>query len=416
MRLHYLLIFPLILLITVWMARMNSTEDSDYWVYQFHEGETAYEITRTDARMNTTELITSIPYIADFSLASIMPPEELAAAESFVASNSIMTDEEPSAEETYSFFNSPASPRLIQIVASPNKQTVAMFLRYMKCTNYPHTTCFGLNQIVLYTIATDEQHILWSVPIQAKTTFFPSSEDYSYVHSDGMAAVFISDLRWTPNQEAIVAQLEYNIYQTCDSPLVLIPIDTPENAFVLGNGDSSWAVSPNNYEVATIHQACSLNSLHPQYVFSVVRFDTSLSQVSRLSYPINLYLEHDNFSELYGGRIAYFRNMLVFQVLLRSPVNDIWVLATYDYRTGNFSWINGLPQNDYKYISGSSSAEHLILQDNEGYLWQLIPSSDSFTLVSLTHVPVTSWRFANDDELIIQFEGDDYYSVVNIPQ
>ena len=77
-----------IFLFSSWLLRpvhRDVRADLGYWVYQVTEEANEYEISRTPIPDGTTETVVVISKFPTFSLVSIMPPEEIAAAETFMS-------------------------------------------------------------------------------------------------------------------------------------------------------------------------------------------------------------------------------------------------------------------------------------------------------------------------------------------
>jgi hypothetical protein len=384
--------------------RTNAQDNPNYWVYQIVETETAFDVTRTNAQDGRVETVTTVPKTPDFNLLSIMPPEEFAVADDFLADSLYMNNPDFSPR---TFFDRPPDSFLRHIAVSPDGETIAMVVVHWIYALYPRMECFGVSQIVLVSVHTGEQQILWTLPLQAHNLYSLFCGQFN----DSMTEKYLQDLRWTPDQEALVVSIYYDRMDWYRN-LVMIPVANPENAFYVGNGVWGWAIAPDRREIITLSHRCGTKQ---EQAYNITTFDLDAGVISNNEYPLGT-LQVNRWP---GA--AYFRQNPIF------IINQDTSRPEYDLGGGGITFIDpdqpdrlplfnlAIVIGGYVELRSSLSSEVAVIQGEDDRLWRLILEQDTLKVLPLTNTPVTYWQFAGDAELVVQFAGDTRYTIIAIP-
>lgn len=383
----------------------------NYWIYQLTETEDFYEVQRTNAITLTTEVVTSVDKIPTFTLRSIMPEAELATAELWFT-GSVSS---PIGSSIPDYFQNPPDTIIRSIVPSPDNTILALSIRYVSCSGQMFFKCFGVSQIILVDIVTGQQTLLWSLPSVADSIFFPYCYT-DFIYTESGVDTGIAELRWTPDQEAIVAKIYYESSALPpDNPLVVIPIHAPQNAFVAGNGEGGWTISPNSNSIASLSRDCD-SQRHDNDIVRITTFDLETNQHRFQDY--GLPAEISRLSRLFSP--AFVQDQLVFPIAQSVPnegaTGPIYRLGQLDPTQVNSISIVSGTISSFRSIIASPSADVAVVEDVEGYLWKLELDGNSFSIIPITSNPVSYWQFANDEELVVLTTGQIQYTIVPIPR
>lgn len=406
-KMQFICIAIIILSVSIVSQAQNET---NYWVYETIETKDAYEIIRTNALDNTVETVTNIPKTPDFNLRSIMPEEELAEAEHWYTG----TISSPVGASIPDHFEYPPNASIPHIEPSPDGSKVAVTIRYSQCNGQLFFKCFGISQVIIVDGSTGEASILWTLPHVAKSEFFPYCFT-PFIYTPSGVDTGIVEIRWTPNQASIVAMIYYDHYgYPPDTPLVLIPINTPQNAFTAGSGESGWTISPDSKQIVSISRDCD-SPTRENDIVRITTFDLESNQHSYQDYPQSP--DTSDLGMLFNP--VFLQNRLIFPVEETNPhvaaTGAIYSLGQLDpNQVNSMSLINGSIDSIRQMLT-SPSGEFVIVEDRDGLLWRFQLEDEDFLLLQITKTPIIYWQFASDEELIIQVEGHSQFSVVNIP-
>jgi|GEM_PF-6229124 len=403
----------LILSFIVWFPSF-AQEESNYWVYEIVETDTDYDVMRTNAQDGVIELVTSVPKIPDFSLSAILPHEEVVVAEKWVSWVAetwlIRTISEPINSIVADFFDRPPNSYLVQIAPSPDGSQVAMTVRHYQCTN---RECFGVTQIVIVDSISRQQSILWSLAMRADSPFFPYCYQEFVYYDFFNVDTRIAQIRWTPDQTAIVASIYYDSSSHAfppDTPLIVIPLIAPEKALVIGNGAQGWVISPDSREIASLSLDCDASPRGEDAV-RITTLDLDTNQASYQNYPLGI----TKFMGIFDAN--YFQGQLVFPVAERPPNSEAsWTFQLAKLNLNEDSEMVKLTGaiSEFREIRSSLSGKVAVVEEDNGLLWQLKINDTDFDLLPITSAPVTYWQFANDKELVVQFEDESEYKIISI--
>ena len=401
---------PIVLLMLISSISTQSQNSSNYWVYDLVETQASYELRRTNALDMSTTTITTITKTPSFNLRSIMPQEELAAAETWFT-GSVST---PIGASIPDYFESPPQTRVINVAAAPNGMKVALTLTHSQCSGQSNFKCFGVSQVVIVDTSTGEQSTLWTLPHSADSPHFP----YCYVEfSYELSSVEtgIADIQWLPDHSAIVARIYYESSGfPPDNPLIIIPIDAPQNAFAAGNGEGGWVIMPDSSSIASVSRDCD-SLTRENDIVRITTFDLETNQYSFQDYPLSIDIAN-------LGRIftpSYIQGELIFPVVKTTPnpaaIPPIFRLGKLDPSEVNSMSILAGSISSFQQVGSSLSGEIAVVEDVDGHLWNLVLGDNDFLLLPITSTPVSYWQFANDEELVVQFVGDTQFSIAEIP-
>ncbi|MAU10093.1 MAG: hypothetical protein CL607_09750 [Anaerolineaceae bacterium] len=396
-----------IVLFTTVAMRPPVQEKASSWIYDLVEfGYDRYEITRTNFQTNESEVVASISRKPTFSLASLMRAEELDIAARYRAQDWAL----PSDVDPYSYFDQPPTNVFVTSFAvSPDDELLAVSITYSSCLTRPRYECFGASNIDVITIATGETETVWSIPLQAQTPYLPSC-NYSYTYFELFTEVIVSEIRWTPDNSAIIAQLS-NAARLPDKPLVVIPLATSDTPFSVINGGHDWAILPDSRTIVSVAGDCVTNDSD---VFYRASFDLDGSVTAdsvNLAAPIwRAGIPDGNWSP----GIVSFEDKILFAIETEDGayvVGDTQRLAVISPGPLAQPTLLDLTLPGFQRLESSSTGDQVVIEDVNGILWAL---DESLTDRQITQSPVTFWRFMDSTHLAVQYEGSEDFDIIEI--
>ncbi|MEO1163072.1 MAG: hypothetical protein AAFV98_04750 [Chloroflexota bacterium] len=227
-----------------------------HWEYQFvqineYPDPNAYTISRIDTVTDVQETLITLSHETDFNFAHLIPENELMLTEIWAEPN---TQAQLASEDYFRISLSQAFWRLIDIAPAPDDRSIAIATEYKRCFIHPRSECFGVAQIELLNLATEQRELIWSLSLQADTDVFPFCR-HDYFSSEMMERTIL-DIQWMPTGDSLVASLGGYHYDVQATSLIIIPTDTPQDALLLGEGSYDWEVSPDGQTLVTISPPC----------------------------------------------------------------------------------------------------------------------------------------------------------------
>jgi len=396
---RYLIFASAVLLLAIcYPSARLAAQDGNLWVYKVMESGDSYSLVRVNVDTGNSELILSLSKTASVSLASILPMSEMEAARSIFQEQA----EAYFAIDVDQFLGQSPAVTIESIAPAPDNQNVAMTVIYHACARGVYgVACFGTSQIMLVSASTGQQKLLWEVGFHSREFF---SESIHYVED-----VYISDLLWLPDQQALMVALSNDSVRKFQSnlSLVIIPLLPEISPFQVGSG-ITWAATPDSHEIWTISRSNSglVDTLNK------IDFDLSTGEITTTDFLLEPYVISPEFGQ------AFLNNTIVFKITYdKSSHYDSTYLASLSV----FSPQQPTPLaafrpeiGGYEQIKVATTADVAVIKNTEGFLWKAIVSDGVLQVEPLTGYPVTFWQFVENRFLVLQPEGSTQYRVIDL--
>lgn len=368
------------------------SEGNTQSVYALTLSREVYTLSRVNLVDGSSTPIFSIASTSSSRFADVVPSDEIAAARTQFQNSG----ETPDFIE--SFLNSQLDVSVESISVAPDNQQVALNIKYQNCTSFQNYVCFGVYQIVLLTGETGEITPIFSLGFHA-AQYIPGQ------FPELVRDVQINEIRWTPDQQALVASLsdEQIRRNGVDDPLIVIPLVGGARPFQVGQA-STWTIAPNSRQIAGI----SRNIREITDTLILINFDLATEQVSQSSYPLGTYVTYLPFG------VAYVNQSIVFDINSDAALLEGGGgLAIFNPERKNPLTLTSLNIGGYDEIRSTPDGQAAVIQSSDGSLWRATISNDTMSAELVTRAPIVSWRFGPGGEILAQPANSAEFQIID---
>jgi len=358
-------------------------------LYLLTVSEDAHTVTSLDLVDGSSMTLFSVPTAAQGVLPQLFPPGEIDALNRYLVDYSATVRHVESLSELWT------RGRIETISVSPDNRQVLAKVVYQTCFVPQNAVCFGTTQLVLIDPVSQEQRILLNLGAH-DDQFLPS------VYQN--PRVYIRQMQWTPDQQAIVTQI--SVWQASEYAIVVVPTDGVP-PFKIGEG-LTWTTAPDGDQIVILskykHDTRGIAN-----TLVMVNIDVRTGQFSQSSYVLDYYYISDSVG------LAFHEPFVVFQRAFDTRLTEFRDtgegLAAFDTRTGEASMV--LPNQFFHKIQSTPDAAHLVLETSDNLLVKAQLQDGSMKLQSLVSAPVAAWKLGSNGDLLVQFAGDETYQLLD---
>jgi hypothetical protein len=393
-KIKFLRILVLIALLLMSSGFTLAQPRPENWVYALSESETAYQLVRVDSASGSVEPVFAIDNIASRPFRDIAPEDEIRIVAPFLQwaqlDNWLPAD---------SILNRHPDVSIESVVVSPDTQEAALQIRYGECYPQFQNTCFGTTQIILISGADSPPRKLFEIG-------FHSNRYFAYA-SGWEFDVTIQEIRWTPDQAALVIGIINDSlarYPYSGIPLIVVPIDNQRASFLVGKTGGSWGLNPNSREIATIMVDCTSDCIER---LNLIDFDLLTGPFSEVSYSLWPYMTAPFFNLVYLDQSIVF--YIAFDTRLQEGGGGLAVFNPSQAPNLSLTPID----KPYMFIRASLDGKMAYIQTDDGKLWRVTLDHGTLETVPFISDGLAYWQIGPDHNLLVRSFGDANYQIVN---
>lgn len=288
------------------------------------------------------------------------------------------------------------------LAVSPTGSQLAFALQQQVCLVRAYDDCFGMSEVILLNIATNQSRIAGTVSIRADAPHILIGCSVSLDRTSDN--VIMDSLRWSPDEQVLIASMTTYWWNSClesgNKPLVRFSAVATTKPIPLGTA-IAFTISPNSATLVTFAKQCVRGECFGEFSW----IDLSTNEVTEMAQHADLKDAYSTTSML----LVEGTSIIIEPYLLPDTSAGLNYAIAYD---GQVTLLR-TPVNPPIAMAMSVDSQNAYVQRQDGTLWRFSFSGDQVFLSPLYANPVEYWQVGQQNTLIVRETGKKGYAVIN---